>query len=218
MLAIRSNFVDIIQDPCCDIQSSFALYNTLLKLYGAAEVYYIPVTIDSKSENSNPEVVEHIKTLTGFFFTGGDQLRIIYSLYNSDELIPSPVLVAIKETLLSTGGVVAGTSAGTDVQTSYTMITGGVSYYGLVNGTEVFWRSREDSNDDVLTAYGPGERTCLYLLYLLYLPYCICLGGIGLFSYGFIDTHFANRGRQGRMIQMMIDCRYFFALSLNLCD
>lgn len=33
------------------------------------------------------------------------------------------------------------------------------------------------------------------------------IGGIGMFPYGFLDTHFANRGRQGRMIQMMIDAR-----------
>mmetsp|Transcript_31908 Transcript_31908/g.45932 ORF Transcript_31908/g.45932 Transcript_31908/m.45932 type:complete len:432 (-) Transcript_31908:363-1658(-) len=175
------------EDPCCDVQSSFFLYDTLLKLYGAAEVYYIPVTKDSKDQNSNADVVAQIKTLTGFFFTGGDQIRIIYSLYNSDEKIPSPVLLAIRETLLATGGVVAGTSAGTDCLTSYTMITGGASYNGLVNGTKLFWRTAEYSDEDIMTAYGPG--------------------GVGLFPYGLVDTHFANRGRQGRMIRLMTDSR-----------
>ena len=154
----------IQQDPCCDIQSSFFLYDTLLKLYGATEVYYIPVTKDSKDQNSNADVVAHIKTLTGFFFTGGDQTRIIYSLYNSDEKIPSPVLLAIRETLLATGGVVAGTSAGTDCLTSYTMITGGASYNGLVNGTKLFWRTAEYSDEDILTAYGPGSLPFIYII------------------------------------------------------
>lgn len=81
-------------------------------------MYYIPVTVDTKEKNSDPEVVAKVKTLTGFFFGGGDQLRIVFSFYNEDERQPSPVLIAIKETLLATGGVVAGTSAGTDCQTS----------------------------------------------------------------------------------------------------
>ncbi len=157
--------------------------------YGAAETYYIPVTVDTKGNNSDPAVVAHIKTLTGFFFGGGDQLRIMYSFYNQDERVPSDVLIAIKETLLTTGGVVAGTSAGTDCQTSRIMISGGVTYDGLVNGTQTFWRTMENPDENVLTAYGPG--------------------GIGLFSHGALDTHFANRGRQGRVIQMLVDTAAF---------
>lgn len=180
----------------------------MLTLYGAAEVYYIPVTVDSKSENSNPDVVAHIKTLTGFFFTGGDQTRITFSLFNNDEKQPSPVLIAIRETLLSTGGVVAGTSAGTDCMTSSTMITGGASYSGLVNGTKLFWRSIEYQDADILSAYGPGDHVVNIFIGSNLLR-CVLshTGGIGLFPHGFVDTHFANRGRQGRMIQMMIDAR-----------
>lgn len=74
--------------------------------------------MDTKGNNSDPAVVAKVRTLTGFFFGGGDQSRIIYSFYNDDERMPSPVLTAIKETVLSVGGVVAGTSAGTDCQTS----------------------------------------------------------------------------------------------------
>jgi cyanophycinase len=93
-------------------------------------VYYIPVTVDTPGNNSNPAVVAHVRTLTGFFFGGGDQLRIINSFYNDNARVPSPVLAAIRETLLATGGVVAGTSAGTDCQTDKVMITGGESYQG----------------------------------------------------------------------------------------
>jgi len=87
-------------DPCCDVQSSYALYNTLLLRYGAAEVSYVPITVSSKSNNSNPDVVELIKTCTGFFFSGGDQSRITYSFYNSDGKEPSPALRAIKGNLV----------------------------------------------------------------------------------------------------------------------
>jgi hypothetical protein len=60
----------------------------------------------------------------------GDQLRVTYSFYNQDGKVPSPALIAIKETLMATGGVAAGTSAGTDCQTSSIMITCGRSYEG----------------------------------------------------------------------------------------
>jgi cyanophycinase len=67
-------------DPCCDKDSAFFFYNAMLRAYGAGEVYFIPVTVDSKDKNSSPEVVEQIAELDGFFFGGGDQQRIIYSL------------------------------------------------------------------------------------------------------------------------------------------
>lgn len=118
------------QDPCCDKQSSWVFYRDLLTYYGAAEVYYVPVSLDSTDQNTNTTVVAQIKTLTGFFFGGGDQTRVIESFYNYNSKVPSPVLNAIKETLLATGGVVAGTSAGTDCQTDKVMITGGMSYQG----------------------------------------------------------------------------------------
>lgn len=173
------------ENPCCDDDSSWVYYRDMLTHYGAAEVYYIPVTIDTRGNNSNPQVIDQIKTLTGFFFGGGDQTRIIRSFYNNEERIPSPALLAIRETLLVTGGVVAGTSAGTDVQTINTMITGGDSYEALRDGSKTFWQDVELPNPSVLTAYGPG--------------------GIGLFPYGLLDTHFSNRGRHGRLVSLAMD-------------
>ena len=173
------------ENPCCDEDSSWAYYQSQLIKYGAAEVYYIPVTVNTTENNDDPRVISQIRTLTGFFFGGGDQSRIITSFYNQDQRVPSPALMAIKETLLATGGVVAGTSAGTDVQTLNTMITGGSSYNGLLVGTQTYWQITDLPNENILTAYGPG--------------------GIGTFPYGLLDTHFANRGRHGRLIAMALD-------------
>lgn len=171
------------ENPCCDEESSFYYYKTQLLQYGAAEVVYLNLTTHSKEENENSAVVTQINQCSGFFFTGGDQQRVIYSLYNSDEKVPSSALIAIKKRLLATGGVVAGTSAGTDCQTGSTMISGGESYESLVYGPTIFYRSLEYLVKPNLTAYGPG--------------------GIGLFPHGLIDTHFANRGRMGRSIALM---------------
>ena len=47
------------------------------------------------------------------------------------------------------------------------------------------WEPREKKDLNALTGYGPG--------------------GIGLFGHGLLDTHFANRGRHGRLIQLLVD-------------
>lgn len=172
------------EDPCCDKDSSWVYYRDLLYSYGASYVYYIPVTVNSTKNNNNVEVVDEIRTLSGFFFGGGDQRRIIESFYNNFNQIPSQALLAIRETLLSSGGVVAGTSAGTDCQTSNIMITGGESYEALQNGATMSWNLYQPSLLD-LVSYAPG--------------------GIGLFPHGLLDTHFENRGRQGRLLRLLSD-------------
>ena len=150
-------------------------------------MYYIPITVNSTESNSDEKVIAHIRTLTGFMFGGGDQLRIIQSFYNSHSYhIPSPALIAIKETLLFTGGVIAGTSAGTDCLTSNLMISGGDSYHGLVYGSQVYWEPVASPDIRDLTGYS---------------------NGLGLFPYGLLDTHFENRGRQGRLLRLLMDTR-----------
>jgi cyanophycinase-like exopeptidase len=93
-------------------------------------------------------------TLLGFFVGGGDQTRLIQSYYsgpNNSTTIASSALIAIRNTLYATGGVIAGTSAGCDIQTSNVMITGGESYEGLINGADIYWQPLEDENPTVLT-------------------------------------------------------------------
>lgn len=41
----------------------------------------------------------------------------------------------------------------------------------------------------------------------LALIYYKITGGLGIFTSGLLDTHFANRGRQGRLIQLLLDSR-----------
>ena len=66
------------------------------------------------------------------------------------------------------------------------MINGGVSYYGVRDGAYVFTDTHLKDPDDLL--YDP-------------------LGGLGFFPLGLIDTHFANRGREGRFIRLISDTR-----------
>jgi cyanophycinase len=126
-------------------------------------------------------VVEEIRKLTGIFFTGGDQERI-ESTYFDLHHHPTPVLSAIAEQYEKDLLVVAGSSAGTTIQQSTPMVSGGLSYQALVNGA---YDHIDDENLDNLS-YDKA-------------------GGFGFFSYGFLDTHFGTRGRQGRMIVLMME-------------
>lgn len=177
------------EDPCCGPDSSWVYYRDQLLKYGAVEVYYVNITVDTRENNEDPDIISHLRTLTGFMFGGGDQLRIIRSFYNGEGYTdPSSALVAIRETLYASGGVIAGTSAGTDCQTSQVMISGGVSYTALVDGAHVTSTPIELPNANRLTGY---------------------LHGIGEFPYGLLDTHFENRGRHGRMIRLLADSLSF---------
>ena len=60
-----------------------------------------------------------------------------------------------------------------------------INILGVVKGAEITWEPIEYPNPSVLTGYGPG--------------------GIALFPHGLVDTHFANRGRHGRLVQLLLD-------------
>jgi cyanophycinase len=79
--------------------------------------------------------------------------------------------------------VIAGTSAGTAVQPVDPMVTNGETYEALRDGPVSFIGSP------------PFDNT------LYYNP----LGGLGFFEYGLLDSHFSERGRQGRIIRLASD-------------
>ncbi len=171
-------------------------YVKAFKKLGAADAQVIPLDLDHISNNKNPEVVEQVKTMTSFFFGGGDQSRYIDVFLNEDNT-DSPVLVAIRQSY-ENGAAIFGTSAGTVIQAggSYfkkpvieiPMITGGESYEALKDPQlceqdrkALFEKNYCEERDD-----------------LSYYPY----GGFGFFKYGLLDTHFAERGRQGRLVRL----------------
>lgn len=83
-----------------------------VRVYGAASATFIPVTQLSNNAN-DADVVDLVNQQTGFFFGGGDQLRITKALRPNGR--DTLVLTAVKN-VLAAGGVVGGTSAGTACQ------------------------------------------------------------------------------------------------------
>jgi cyanophycinase len=170
-----------------DFQDLYELY--LKEQYPDAniDVEWIPFHIENAEEEEDSQaLIDQINSRNAFIFGGGDQSFITEAFFDEtpegDAWNKTPVYEALK-TKFETGALVAGTSAGTAVQTSLPMITEGESYEAILNG------------GTSLVGSPPFVRD------LYYNP----LGGLGLFDYGLLDSHFSERGRQGRIIKLASD-------------
>ena len=159
-------------------------------LYGdAADVEWIPITRDTCGtfkNDSNSAIANQMRDRNSFLFTGGDQSFITECFFNEDPIAETRTDTAFIEVLreqFDAGAVIAGTSAGTAVQPVDPMITNGETYEALRDGPVSFVGSP------------PFDNT------LYYNP----LGGLGFFEHGLIDSHFSERGRQGRLIRLASD-------------
>jgi len=175
--------VGIVTAASFDPLDSAEYYEEMLLLYGAAETYWIPVHEANRPANSDPTVVSEIRRMTGFIFGGGDQSRVTNSFFNQPGRVESPALTAIRETY-EAGAVMSGSSAGVACQPWSVMIAGGVSYNGLRYGS--FPYGTENSSSD-----------------LVYDPF----GGLGMLFDFVLDSHFSERGREGRLVRLIADTR-----------
>lgn len=80
----------------------------LVNVYGAASATYIPIT-ETSNNADDPALADVVRQQTGFFFGGGDQLRILNALRPAGR--ETLVLAAVTE-MLKAGASVGGTSAG----------------------------------------------------------------------------------------------------------
>ncbi|WP_027341612.1 cyanophycinase [Hamadaea tsunoensis] len=154
-----------------------AYYSDLLRSYGAGQVTWIPVDLDTIANADDPALATQIDTMTGFFFGGGDQYRYVTCLLHGDAHTDSLVMAAIRRRHQA-GAVVAGSSAGAEIQQGTDMVTGGESYNALRDGCQPGY-----FDDPDVSGYLPA-------------------GGFGLLSSGLIDTHFSAYGRLGRALQL----------------
>ncbi|GAA1072910.1 cyanophycinase [Kitasatospora arboriphila] len=180
-------------DPgtCSNSVCNGAYYVDLLKnTYGAGDAQWIPIDLDHIANNSSPTVINQINSMTGFFFGGGDQSRLVTTLLKSDNS-DSPALAAIRARFAA-GAAVMGTSAGTTIANGRDMVTGGESWDGLRYGS---YTTVSSSHPDDLT-YRPE-------------------GGFDFFTSGLLDTHFAARGREGRITRLAADTAHTRAFGID---
>jgi cyanophycinase len=174
------------QDPlagtpgAADSRTNARYYRDLLKRHGAGTVEWIPVDLDHPGAADDPKVAAQAASMTGFVFGGGDQYRLVTTLLHGAAHTDSRVLAAIRARFAA-GAVVAGTSAGAQIQSGPNMVTGGASYQALRDGTHTGYY-----DDDTILADLPA-------------------GGFGFFRDGLIDTHFSANGRLGRAVRLAAD-------------
>ncbi|MDN3356268.1 cyanophycinase [Actinomadura sp. DC4] len=155
-------------------------YADILKRYGAGAAQWLPIDLDHPGAADDPALARQAATMTGFVFGGGDQYRLVTTFLHGTAHTDTKVLAAIRDRHAH-GALIAGTSAGAQIQSGPDMVTGGASYQALREGTHTGYL-----DDDTLLADLPA-------------------GGFGLFTDGLIDTHFSADGRLGRAVRLASD-------------
>ena len=124
------------------------------------------------------ERVAGVANAAGFWFTGGDQMRITQAMLGPDGE-ESPLLQLVRARL-DAGAVVGGSSAGAAVM-SRDMIAGGVSFTALL--------------EPLAGAYSDSEDQDSGRLFLS--------RGLGFLPDGLVDQHFDRKARLGRLVRAM---------------
>eukprot|EP00095_Tigriopus_kingsejongensis_P000431 maker-scaffold171_size289870-snap-gene-1.37 protein:Tk00431 transcript:maker-scaffold171_size289870-snap-gene-1.37-mRNA-1 annotation:"hypothetical protein CAPTEDRAFT_193384" len=176
--------IGIVTGASADPQDSADFYLQQFLDYGAVSTYFVPVYEGNEGGAIDEQVVQEIQSLTGIFFGGGDQTRLTALLYtiSGGDRVETPVMTAIREVYESGAAVVGGTSAGAAVMSGGVMVSGGMSYDALAYGS-----STDSEYEDDLTYEAAG--------------------GMGLAAGLVVDTHFSQRGREGRMIRLLSDTK-----------
>ncbi|GAB2910237.1 cyanophycinase [Rheinheimera gaetbuli] len=164
-------------------------------------------------QQGTEDAVELIRRSDVIFFNGGDQSLTLQALRFEDGRA-SPELQQI-ETMLRNGDmIIAGTSAGTAVMSGGSfagsripMITNGDSYSAMQFGAFDLPAPKRGCDKDQSCSNGLAEGHLTYS----------SAGGLGLFNFGVLDTHFSERGRQGRLVRLLNDTqsRYGFGIDEN---
>ncbi len=149
-----------------------------------------------------------VASADAFFINGGDQSLTLRSLQSDDGRF-----TALAELLLQrvdAGVPLGGTSAGTAVQSgnaggAIPMVSNGSSDHALRHGAlaaEINAPGCPMSQACVLNA--PTDQ-------LTYRP----SGGLRTFDLGVVDTHFFQRGREGRLLRLLLDTQTPFGFGID---
>lgn len=138
-------------------------------------------------EQGHSGAVQVLQQADAVFFNGGDQ-SLTYLALKQPDGTDTPELAAIRQKYAAQQLVIAGTSAGTAVQTGlpHAMISGGDSETAFAQAAYLkpLWACDNDCPAATRLSAQPSS-------------------GLGFFPYGILDTHFSERGRQGRLMQLV---------------
>jgi cyanophycinase len=162
-------------------------------------------------QDGSKAAVAKIRRSDGIFFNGGDQSLTLKALRLADGSA-SAELQQIERMLEAGQIVVAGTSAGTAVMSGGSfngqrtpMITNGDSFNAMQFGAFDLPAPEVGCDKDQSCSNGLAESHLTYS----------GAGGLGLFRFGVLDTHFSERGRQGRLIRLLHDTQNRFGFGVD---
>ena len=155
--------------------------------------------------------VEQIRRADAIFINGGDQSLTLQAFRQPDGTATAELKQI--ESMLGAGQIIiAGTSAGTAVMAggSYQgrripMITNGDSYSAMQYGAFDLAAPQPGCDKDQSCSNGLAEQHLTFS----------GTGGLGLFPWGVLDTHFSERGRQGRLIRLQNDTQTRFGFGID---
>ncbi|QSX29199.1 cyanophycinase [Shewanella cyperi] len=144
-----------------------------------------------------------LEAIDGLFLSGGDQTLTLAAWLNADGT-PSQALSILRSRFNAGNLVVGGTSAGTAVMASRAMITGGTSMgairYGISSQAPVSERCESQACQHKFPPETLTFRSA---------------GGLGLYPFGIVDTHFSERQRQLRLVLLQDASRSGLALGVD---
>lgn len=169
-----------------DVRDDGQFYERFLGGLGA-KAEWLDLERASRDKEYEAALAARTSNMNGFFFGGGSQNKIAEALFepSSRDRVPSKVLLAIQQAFNS-GAVYAGTSAGSVIASGkgVPMFLSGGNYLSM--GMQNISERADDANHD------PGFK-------LLVVDFS---GGLDLFRFGAIDTHFSERNRLIRSFAM----------------
>ncbi len=153
--------------------------------------------------------------LNGIYFSGGNQARHLESLVTQnaagDYRLPSAQLAILQRRHAQGQLVVAGTSAGNHIQGGglwqgkpVPMVGGGSSYDALKSG---FGQGRGVAGDTA--ELGQTDLNANFS------PVIYPMGGLGVFRFGVLDSHFSRRAREGRLVRATFDSGMHYGFGVD---
>ena len=154
--------------------------------------------------------VDLISKADAIFINGGDQ-SLTYKALKQPDGTDTPELAKIRSMLERGQLVLAGTSAGTAVLSggSYrgqqtVMISNGQSPQAIYQGAQQQPAPAEGCENDQSCGNGIDGKSLTYQS-----------NGLNLFPWGVLDTHFSERGRQGRLLTLVAQTKSNFGFGVD---
>ncbi|TVS09993.1 MAG: hypothetical protein EA419_11705, partial [Wenzhouxiangella sp.] len=175
----------------------------LLGTWDRARVYPAAFELQQAQCEQAETTLRLAEGIDGLFLNGGDQWLTLHAFID-DQSLPTPEWQRILARLQAGELVLGGTSAGAAVQSGPVMISNGSSRRALLEGAHEQPPPRPGC--DRAQACPSGLRADSLTFHR---------GGLGSFDLGIVDTHFSDRWRQFRLLQLMVDSDIALGLGVD---